>query len=385
MTVVEARPLKIGVYDKTYTWVRAVSAPTQVTVSPRFNGVGTAEFIVPARNPAVEALLTPGARAVLELDTSWDTPQGAPTWHHLVSGPVRLHTARGPERRALYTFRVEDDLRLLHRVLGWPVPGSPIGSQSAAEYHTVTGPAETVLKTVVHANAVARLGLPLTVAPDQGRGETITVSLRMHPLADRLLPAVELAGLGVTVRQGPGGLVLDVFEPTPFPRTLSEASGALREWELTGAGPDVTRVIVGGAGEGTARTFRAVSAPAREAEWGDVIETFRDARDSDDPAVLDARGNEVLAEGAPTSGFSVTLADTPGVRYGRDLTVGSLVTVNVAGTPVTDVLRQVTLTWTPRMGLRARPAIGERRDDPDLALTRLLAGIHRTLRSLGRV
>lgn len=385
MVTSESRPLKVGVYDRDFEWVRQVPAPSQVTVTPRFNGVGTAEFTVPARNPAVPALLTPGARVVLELDTEWDSPQGAPAWHQLMSGPVRLHTAQGPERRATYTFRVEDDLRLLHRVLGWPVPSAPLADQSAAAYHTVTDPAETVLKTFVSANAVDRLGLPVVVAPDLGRGATITVSMRMHPLADRLLPAVEQAGLGITVRQTGTSLEVDVFEPAPYARPLSEASGALRDWQLSAAGPDTTRVVVGGAGEGTDRIFQQVTAPALEVEWGDVVETFRDARDTDDGAVMDARGREVLAAGAPTSGFSVTLADTPGLRYGRDFTVGSLVTVDVAGTPVTDVLRQVVLTWTPRMGLRSRPAIGERRDDPDYALARLLTGINRTIRTLGRV
>ena len=381
----EPEILRATLYDGAFNRVGWVMNPLESTVTPRWTELGTAELVVPPNHPYAGKLATKGCRAVIELNTSWDADTDtAPTWVHLVGGPVRGITVEGVGAAERLTARVEDDWRLLARSLGWPVPGSPISSQSAADYHVVSGPAETVVKTLVTANAVTRLGLPVTVAPDLGRGAEITTSVRMHPLVDRLYSAVDLAGIGVTVTQSGAGLLVDVREPVAHSRVLTVASGALREATLDRAAPTATRAVAGGSGEGPARVFRSMVDTARETEWADVIEVFLDVRDTDDPAEIDARLAQALAEGAPRSGISLTLADTPSLRYGRDLLVGDTVSVDIDGQTYTDTLRSARITWDSAAFLRVVPQIGERSDDPDEQLGRLIGRVLRDQRDLAR-
>ncbi|GAB2698324.1 Gp37-like protein [Thalassiella azotivora] len=368
-------PFKITVFDKTYQRLGWVGDPMAVTVTPRHNLLATATLTIPAEHREVPNLAADGARVTIDYHGT-----------QILSGPCQLTSGRYPARGGDVTFTVEDDFRVLRNVLGWPVPGAALTAQNVA-YDVRTGPAETVLKAFAAANATARLGLPLTIATDQGRGATITASTRFHPLVDRLYPAVEQAGLGVTVRQQGTGLVLDCYEPQTWPQTLTDKSGAVLGWEWSRAAPTATRVIAGDQGEGTARTFTGGIDTAREAAWGDVIEVFRDARDTDAPEVVAERIAETLAEGAPTSGLKLELTETPAFRYdptgARGVRVGDVVAVRVApDVVISDVLREVSLSWTVNDGLAVTPVIGDRSDDPDTLLARAVAGIARGLRNI---
>jgi hypothetical protein len=181
----------------------------------------------------------------------------------------------------LYTVTVEDDFRVLREILGWPVPAAAIGSQGTAEYKFYTTNAEAIVKAAVSENGVSRLGVPgLTVAPNLGRGAVIPggVAFRFHPLADLLFPAVEDAGLGVTVKQVGTSLVLDVYEPATFPRTLSVKGRTLQQATMTRTRPTASRAVVGGSGDGKARYFRNLTNSARESLYGMRAETFVDDR-----------------------------------------------------------------------------------------------------------
>lgn len=358
-------PFKIAVYDKSMQRRGWIGDPEEVRFSPKFNGVGMVEITVSSNHVRVPDLMKAGARVVV-------TYAGTET----ISGPVRGRSGAGPALQSKMTFTIEDDIRLLWRVLGWAAPTRPVTNQGDDEtaYWRATGRAETIVKNAVRANAVTRLGLPVRIAPDLGRGQNIPggVSLRFHPIADRVLTPVEQAGLGVSVRQdGPDtkgtGLVMDVYEPRQFPRALSEAGGTIKDWKWNQSPPEATRVVAGGAGEGTAREFYTTANTARESDWGDMIEVFRDARDAETTATLVARAAETLSEGAPTSGLSLTLAETPIFRYGGagGVRVGDTVTARLAnGVEITDVLREATITWTADDGLNVTPVVGDITDDP---------------------
>jgi len=377
--VVNDGEVVIEVWDKTRTARVWVGDPIHLAATPRHNQQPTASLVLPIDHQRVEQLMAPGARVVCRYRDE-----------HLLGGPVRsLRTDGGAGDRRV-TFEIEDDWRLLTRVLAWQVPTSPITNQSASEYHVVTGPAETVAKTLLGA-AITRLGLPITVAPTQGRGGTITVRARMDRPADVLLPAIDQAGIGLTVRQsGSTGWVLDAYEPTTWPGILAESAGTVTDLTWSRTAPTATRVVLAADGEGTARNHRARVDAAREDEWGDVIEVFVDARDlkAADPgfaAAATGRMQEALAAGAPLTGLSVSLAEAGRFRYGGPdgLHVGDEVPFELApGTaPVTDVLRAATLTWN-RAGARVTPVIGERRDDPNTQTARALVAAHRGLRAL---
>lgn len=340
---------EVTVYDKTFArrgWVRDYE---RAAVTVRHNAMSTAEIAVPVSHPAVPKLMLRGSRATVDYDG-----------RQLLSGRVARRSGEGPDPAGLLTFRVDGDFKLLNQVLAWPNPTGGIGQQDQLlAYRTHTGPAETTLKRFAAEN-ITRLGLPVDVAPDQGRGAQVTVQMRMHPLADRLLPAVDRAGVGVTVTQAGGRLVLDCYTPRVRTRELTEASGVLRSWSWSEEEPTATRVVVGGQGEGLARRFHAQVDTPREQAWGLVAESFRDARHVDDAGRLPDEAAAALAEAGSLQGLALTLAETDTFRYGRTVQVGDQVTVAVApGVRITDVLRAAELVDEAREGLVVTPQLGD--------------------------
>lgn len=340
-----------------------VGRPLDVKPVIRHNLKSTATFRVDADHMRAGDLMSPGARVVIYRHGEFQ-----------MSGPVRLAAGTFSVDSAL-TFTVEDDFRILNNWLAWPVPSAAVTAQTV-EYRTITGPAETVVKTVMAENA-ARLGFPLTVAPDQGRGAVGTYTFRFHPAYDRLFPAVDQAGIGVTVKHSGNGLLLDCYVPRNYPHLLSPESGTVVGGNYSLSGPTATRVVVGGQGEGVARDFRTFPDGAREVEWNDVIEVMRDARDSGTSDTYTARANESLTEGAPMAGLSLELSETKHFRYGgAGLHVGDLVTALINGQPYADTLREVRLSWD-KDGDMATPVIGERDDDPDVQLAKSIRALKR--------
>lgn len=392
-------PFKITVYNKNLVRKGFVSTPINLRCIPRFNLKGTASFSLALDHPVLGHLIEAGSRTVIEYNGQ-----------QVMSGLVDSRSINGPSISGSATFLIEDDFRILANVLGWPVPTSAITAQGAAERHVVTGPAETVLKTVFQMNAIDRLGADFVVAPDLGRGDAITVELRMESLYDKLMTAVEGAGLGVTVKQIGGQLVLDVFEPITYQHVLSEASGIVQDWSWTNTSPKVTDVVVGGREEKQLREFRKFSDSASAALWGLRAESFVDARDvgtelnewygdmktaqeatPPDAAEIDAlnltypalrseyesliakRGAEALAEGAEKTGIRMVLSETDTFRYGTSVTVGGKVSMLVGpGLAITDTLREAELTWSFENGVRATPSVGEITDNPDRVFAKAL-------------
>jgi hypothetical protein len=366
-----ANPYRITVFDKSFAFKGYVGNPISLTVVPRHNQQGTGSLVLDADHRMVPALTTPGARVLIE-----HKPEDS--WEFLMSGWVTSSSGEGPAIKATVTVQFSDDVMLLSDLLGWPVPSSPISNQTAAEYDTRTGPAETVLKGFVMAN-VGRLGLPVVTTADLGRGATIPggVAIRMQKLSEKLLPAIDAAGIGVTVQQSGTLLLLDVYEPRTYPHTLSEKGGTITEWSWKSAAPTATRAVTGGKGEGTARAFSSYADTALESEWGRVIEGYRDATDVDTTADLTARAQQEVGDNAPKFGFSVKLSESASFRYGgsKGVRVGDRVTVDIGGTTRTDVLRECTLAYSRDQGPTQSPVIGDIDQSSDRALARFLDGL----------
>jgi len=306
-----------------------------------------------------------------------------------MSGPIVADELTTDGKSGSYTVSVEDDKRILWDIAGWPNPVAAISDQGGAEYRTYTGTAENIVKLAVEENGVFRMGIPgLMVAPSLDRGAVIPggVAMRMHPLADRLFPALEEAGIGVTVEQQGTALVLDVYEPVTHPRTLSTAGRTLKQVKMTRTRPKASRVIIGGQGEGTARTFRYLTDSARETTYGMRAEVFRDARDDGGDAVMDARGAETLAENGPKNGVSLTLAGSGIFKYGPGgFHVGDRIPVKVADDiTITEVIRECTLKWVSRDYASIEPAIGELTDRPERVTAQRLAAVARAQRDQER-
>ncbi|GAP53954.1 conserved hypothetical protein [Arthrobacter sp. Hiyo6] len=355
-------PYEIVVY-RGWTFTGWVGRPGELKPTIRHNMKSTATFTIDADHRRASDLMAPGARVMIYRHGELE-----------MTGPVR-HVAGQFTAAATLTFTVEDDFRILHNWLAWPKPAAAITGQDV-EYRTITGPAETVVKTILAENAT-RLNAPLTLAPDLGRGAVGTYTFRFHPAYDRLFPAVDKAGIGVTVRQNGAGLLLDCYTPRDYPHRLSMESGTVTGGTYTLAAPNVTSVVVGGQGEGTARVFKSFVATDLDPAWNDVIEVLQDARDSSSGDVYATRANEVFAEGAPLTGLALELSETPHFRYGGDgLRVGDRVTAMIRGQAFTDVLREVRLGWD-KDGDTATPVVGERTDDPDLTLAKRIRALQR--------
>ncbi|WP_457948318.1 Gp37-like protein [Pseudarthrobacter sp. alpha12b] len=365
---------RIAVYDKDFRFRCQIGNPAALTATVRHNLTSTLTMSVPLTHRRFNELKEDGARLKVSFKGE-----------HLISGPITADNIETDGVKGLYTVTVEDDLRVLWEILGWPVPVADITDQSGAEYRTYTGNAESIVKAAVEENGVFRLAVPgLTVAPNLNRGATIPggVPLRMHPLADQLFPAVEEAGLGVSVKHVGAGLVLDVYEPTTKSR-LSVKGRTLKKVSMNRTRPTASRVIIGGQGEGTARNFRLLTDAGREAQYGMRAEAFRDARDDNDPAVMDARGQETLTERGPKNGVSITLAEAGIFQYGPGgFHVGDRVPVKVTDDiTITEVIRECKLTWTSKDYATSEPVIGEITDQPERITAQRLAALGRGQRN----
>jgi hypothetical protein len=336
--------------------------------------MGTLKMTLPLGHKRFDDLFADGARLKVSF-----------RGEHLISGPITADELYTDGVSGRYTVTVEDDWRVLREILGWPVPGSGIDDQSAAEYRTYTGNAETIVKTAVTENGVNRLAVPgLVVAPNLNRGLVVPggVPLRMHHLADQLYPAITDAGIGVSVQQIGSELVLDVYEPQTHPRALSVRGRTLKDATLTRKRPTASRVVVGGQGEGSLRNFRLVTDAVREAQYGMTAETFRDARDNDAGAVMDARAQETLSETGPQNGIALTLAGSGIFRYGPGgFRVGDRVPVKIAdGVIVTEVIRECTIKWVSPEYASAQPTIGELTNKPERVTAQRMAALNKRLR-----
>jgi hypothetical protein len=371
--MVSAPVFRIGVYNKDRAFRCQIGRPSALEVTARHNLRGTLRLSVPLSHRSVEELQADGARLKVSF-----------RGEHLISGPITADELASDGVSGLYTVTVEDDLRVLWDITGWPVPGAALTGQTS-EYRTYTGDAETILKSAVTENGVTRLAIPgLVVAPNLNRGAVIPggVPLRMHPLADKLFPAVEDAGLGVTVKQVGTDIVLDVYEPVTHPRALSVQGRTLKKVTMNRTRPTASRAVVGGQGEGTTRKFREVIDTAREAQYGMVAEIFRDARDDDADAVMDARGQESLNETGSKSGVSIELAGSGIFQYGPGgFHVGDRVPIKVTDDiTVTEVIRECTLKWVSPSYASAAPAIGELADRPERITAQRIAALARSKR-----
>lgn len=356
--------MRITVYNKDRVFVGQVGAPISVRVTPRvYPLIGTATLEVPLSSRQIANLEADGARVIFEENGE-----------HLLSGPVDSITE--DSETETMTVVVVDDAWILGGILGWQVPTAAITAQGAAEYKNYSGPAETVVKAVVTENGVNRLKIPgLVVATNKGRGTAIEggTSYRMHPIPDRIYPGVELAGIGLQVRQVGTSLVFDVYVPRVYPVTLSKEARTLKSASYTRKRPGASRVVVGGPGEGKARRYRSVTDTAREASWGFLGETYRDARDVQQDegvttwtavdAMLDARGRESLQDTRAVEGLSVVLSESSIFVYGSaGILVGDLVPVRIRDRVVTDIVREATLEQVTPKYTRATPVIGEQND-----------------------
>lgn len=368
-------PLRVEVVDKSLKTLCEIGDPTSVKVTPRHNALSTGVITVDGDHYRTAELRRPGAAIHVWLDDEW-----------LCGGPIRTTGGKGPRVQSVGEYPFEDYARLLWQYRGWPYPAGPADAQgSAGEEWTMTGRAETVVKAIARANITQRAGIPLAIAADQGRGGQITVTSRMHAIADRIFPAATQAGIGVQVRPINGVVTLDCYTPMQRPALLSEASGVVTDWEWSTTAPDVTRGVGGGTGQGTYRMFRAHVDTAAETLWGpwNTGEWFDDQRNIADPATLLAEVQQSVTEGAAATQMDVTLVESDWWRYGRQVRVGDSVRVQIdeASDPVWETVTEAPITWD-QDGYSCTVKVGSTLTDPYARVSAAIASLNRRTRNL---
>jgi hypothetical protein len=310
----------------------------------RFNNVGSFVLKMPAGDPLVDLLRTPGYGIVVR----------GPGDEVIFSGPtLSAKLDQSPDYpQGLWTIEGSDDTLALTERLAYPDPATDDVTAQTSSHDRRTGDAETVIKGYVDANAglgavASRQVAGLTVASNLNRGPTVTNAARFTPLQDLLYGIAESAGLGYDIKQVNDDLVFDVFEPvdrSAFVR-LDVQNDLLRSAEYGYVAPELTRVIVAGQGEAIDRLFierTSTDSTAAETLWNRRIEQFKDARQSVEVSELEQAGDEALADtGKTVVMVAVTPSDDQQMRYGLDWNLGDIVSVTAGDVETTATVTEV--------------------------------------------
>lgn len=310
----------------------------------RFNNVGAWKITLPSNHVMADALRAPGAGIIVTSEIGV-----------ILSGPTvaAKQTKTAADPIGVWEISGSDDSIILGERLAYPDPASAADAQTV-DYDERTGPAETVIKAYVSANIgpsapVARKISNLTIETDLGRGETVTGQARFDTLGPFIESLASTSGLGFTVEQNGSDLEFQIFAPTDRSAEIrmDVDNARLEKSEYTYTQPSVTRVVVAGPGNGTAREFlerTSTDSLAAETDWARRIEVFKDARGNSDADALALAGDELLTDGGYTvEAISVSPNDNQTMAYGIDWGLGDKVTVVVGDSEIVQIVTEVAL------------------------------------------
>lgn len=375
----------VTLFTPDYRRVAPINFFESLKLSLKWNGLSTLELVVSGDHSRLDGLTRPGARLVVDYGGG-----------QIFSGPVRRVHGVGPWRSSRVTITCEDDIRLLWRMLLWPVPyrSSIIGMEWRAnrDYAHYSGAAESVAKKALRDNTW-RFPPDIFMVDDKSRGRYIKdFQARFHVFADKLLPVLSWARMTVTVKQFENvkqdqrGLLFDCVPAVTREHVLTAESGSIVSWEYVRDAPKATAVVVGGRGEGKDRLFCEDFDALAEDEWFDRVEVFKDARNTDSEHVhLIDEAERVLSESGATSGFKIELAESDVLRFGPgNLMPGDLIYVDVGSGPIAEIVRQIDVEcvspgdgWT-----KVTPVAGDYEDNPSALLARRVADLAAGVRDL---
>ena len=375
----------VTLFTPDYRRVAPINFFESLKLSLKWNGLSTLELVVSGDHSRLDGLTRPGARLVVDYGGG-----------QIFSGPVRRVHGVGPWQSSRVTITCEDDIRLLWRMLLWPVPyrSSIIGMEWRAnrDYAHYSGAAESVAKKALRDNTW-RFPPDIFMVDDKSRGRYIKdFQARFHVFADKLLPVLSWARMTVTVKQFENvkqdqrGLLFDCVPAVTREHVLTAESGSIVSWEYVRDAPKATAVVVGGRGEGKDRLFCEDFDALAEDEWFDRVEVFKDARNTDSEHVhLIDEAERVLQESGASSGFKIELAESDVLRFGPgNLMPGDLIYVDVGSGPIAEIVRQIDVEcdspgdgWT-----KVTPVAGDYEDNPSALLARRVAGLAAGVRDL---
>lgn len=435
-------PLTCDVYDKTMRWQGRITDPVSIAGSVRANALGAFEYRIRATDPMAEDILRKGTRISMSY-------LGQP----LMSGMVRAKQGSLLASGDL-VFQLQDDWRWLVNTLalvnpgnvlmptslsattaaGWAQASLPGGSGDAGADGTIQGQsgfyqwagtistAEGAIKRIIADNLRDRLGRNVTIKPNLSRGGDAAAAgmlpiVRNSNVAEAVQALLDWSGLVLKLIQRPGTetVEVDVYEPSVWAAPLTVASGIVPDGLWTMAPPLATRALVGGPGEGPARAFwEERDTGTLEADYGDIIEVFRDATGADlkwpstladtyrvakyyllRPEVsaaaktalsnyLAAAGRKGLGEGKATTSVSATLSETETFHFGGvdGIQLGDLVNVTSAtGSVFVERITEASFTLAAD-GFSVQPILGDKTGSTDRKLATAIAKLAASQRKL---
>lgn len=339
---------------------------------PKFNDVGTWRVTVPADYAAL-------------FEEQWGVEwvrDGEVVLSGIYTSKERIRDAT---RDNLDLAGVDDNIWLAWRLMS-PQPATSAPPYNVQIADVRTGVASTIILQYVDVNAgpsaIAPRQVPgLTMAADPAVGSTVTGRARWFQLLAglRYLASISTPRLGFRIRS----LQFEVYQPDDLSAAVkfSLGLGNLPEYKYNVEAPGATYAIVGGGGEGTARTIVERYDGASLTAWG-RIEKFVDRRDTTDSTELQQAGDKLLVDQASRSGVSATPIDAQGRAYLTDYDVGDIVTVVVDGTELADIVQQVKITLDDK-GETIVPGVGSTASQFDaLRMFSRLADIEERIRNL---
>jgi len=345
-------------------------------LNKRFNNVGSWSLTLPAEIDAAQKLAQPG-RGIIVTGPYSDTP--------LLTGSVVNYTKDQDTDDPIGTITItgSDDNKHLADALAWPDPTNDDVTTQEFSNDIRTGVAEDIMRQYVAYNIAdpyaddpdnphptwgynsRRIeGLTLQIV-NAHQGAVVTGNARFDQLGKLLSDIATQGGVGFDIVQvSARRKELQIYTPADKSGLIRmDIDNDLLEKTSYGFGaPTATRVVMAGQGDGTDRQLLLVTSPsAEDAEdaWGFKVETFKDRRDTNDPAELTQDGESVVAENGKTiTSLSVTPSDNVSMVYGRDWFLGDIVSVDVDGTPIKAVVTEATISISDD-GLLVAATVGD--------------------------
>ncbi|MEU1881895.1 hypothetical protein ABZ470_31735 [Streptosporangium sp. NPDC020072] len=191
----------------------------------------------------------------------------------LFSGPLKGVQREWNESNpgGLITFTGKTDELWLHERVIYPLPTSPIGSQTRdrdSGTMNVAGALSYFVRYNLGPQALPDRIHPYLTVADVDYGPSISVSARFDVLGEYLKKIAESSGFGFRVIQEDEGIQFEIFQPTDRSASVvfSPETGNLADYKYTVTAPEATRIIVGAQGEGRSRYLKIYSGGAGQIE-----------------------------------------------------------------------------------------------------------------------
>jgi hypothetical protein len=362
-----------------------ISVWTQIDITLRFNEPSSGLFKAPGYS-WVREQIQPGNRVIIIRDEEV-----------LISGPIEQwiweRSDDGDNAGAgQITVNFADYLSLIVSRLTYPDPALAPSAQTG-DYWEYSDLAEHALRTLVLWNAggsaLTDRRIPnLVLGAFAGVGGSITEKAEsMEPMGEVMRRvAVNGGNLGFRTRQVNSEILFEVYAPPDLSNQVvfGFGHGSLKYISYEGKAPTVNAAIVGGQGEGADRYLIEVGNLASQYTW-DRREQLVNRPGNDPLGELQAAGAEALAAGVETARVASSAADTPFLKFGRDYTVGSKVSVESwPGSMISDVVVTVHLQVYPTAGEVITPTVGSQAAKSDPAWIQRMRALDRRIAYLER-